>query len=83
MLGQIYSMSTRPWRGDLVEKYIARKLLLVVVILVTFGKDLHFFKWKKFKVIPVIPPLPLVFLNAQKGVELQLENSHSLLSNLA
>lgn len=48
----------------MVERYIASKLLLIIIIALTFGYNLHFFKVEKIKVvIPVILPLPLTFLN--------------------
>lgn len=59
-----YVNSSWPWSCDMVERYIASKLLLIIIIALTFGNNLHFFKVEKIKVvIPVILPLPLTFLN--------------------
>lgn len=59
-----YVNSSWPWSCDMVERYIASKLLLIIIIALTFGYNLHFFKVEKIKVvIPVILPLPLTFLN--------------------
>ena len=38
--------SSWPWSCDVVERYSASKLLLIIVIVLTFGNNLHFLKEK-------------------------------------
>ena len=38
-----YVNSSWPWSCDTVERYIASKLLLIIIIALTFGNNLHFF----------------------------------------
>lgn len=46
-----YVNSSWPWSCDVVERYIASKLLLIIVIGLTFGSHLHFFTLKRVEKI--------------------------------